>query len=219
MVNQSSNLPFGCVIRPIKTTNIDRLRLMMMPKSPDQLPSWVSVKMMLALYKMRTGTILYLITAVVIGMYLQLLDALGIPIQVPWVVIVYLVCLGLFIALGIRSLAKPEQLPKNCWVIEERGRFVGRALIKGYGSYSILGRVYIHPMRRRMGLGTELVKSLLQNYQKPTYVLTKRSIANFYIGIGFRKLSQRDKQRLHVSDSRYAVRSRMILLVHNYFFV
>lgn len=215
MANHSSNLPFGCVIRPIKTTDIDRLRLMMMPKSLDQLPSWVSVKMMLAFYKMRTGTILYLFSAAVIGMYLQALDTLGIPIDVLWIVVVYLACFGIFIALGLRSLAKPEHLPKNCWVIEEQGRFVGRALIKSHGSYSILGSLYIHPMRRGMGLGTALVKSLLQNYQKPIYVLTNRSVANFYQRLGFRKPSQIDKQRLRISKDPAPERSRMILLVHD----
>lgn len=215
MANYSSNLPFGCVIRPIKTTDIDRLRLMMMPKSPDQLPSWLSVKMMLAFYKMRTGTILYLFSAVVMGMYLQALSALGIPITMLWIVVVYLACLGIFIALGLRALAKPEHLPKNCWVVEEQGRFVGRALIKGHGSYSILGSLYIHPIRRKMGLGTALVKSLLQNYQKPIYVLTNRSVANFYQRLGFRKLSQSDKQRLHISNDPAPERSRLILLVHD----
>ncbi|ABW30346.1 GNAT family N-acetyltransferase [Acaryochloris marina] len=215
MANHSSNLPFGCVIRPIKTTDIDRLRLMMMPKSPDQLPSWVSMRMMLVFYKLRTGTILYLFSAVVIGMYLQALGALGIPINVLWIVIAYLAFLGLFIALGIRSLAKPEHLPKNCWVIEEQGRFVGRALIKSHGSHSILGSLYIHNTRRRMGLGTALVQSLLQNYPTPIYVLTNRSVAKFYQGLGFRKLSRRDKQKLRMGEHSVSERSPMILLAHD----
>lgn len=215
MANHSSNLPFGCVIRPIKTTDIDRLRLMMMPKSLDQLPSWVSVKMMLAFYKMRTGTILYLFSSVVIGIYLQVLDALGIPIDMLWVVVIYLACLGIFIALGLRSLAKPEHLPKNCWVIEEQGRFVARALIKSHGSYSILGSLSIHNTRRSMGLGTALVQALLQNYPTPMYVLTNRSVARFYQHLGFRKLSQRDKQRLRISNDPAPERSHLILLAHD----
>ncbi|WP_299414711.1 GNAT family N-acetyltransferase [Acaryochloris sp. IP29b_bin.148] len=215
MSSLGPELPSGCVIRPIKTTEIDRLRLMMMPKSLDQLPSWVSVKMMLVFYKLRTGTILYLFSAVVIGIYLQALGALGISINVLWIVVVYLACLGLFIALGLRSLAKPEHLPKNCWVIEEQGRFVGRAFIKSHGSYSILGSLYIHNTRRTMGLGTALVQALLQNYPTPIYVLTNRSVAKFYQGLGFRRLSRRDKQKLRISDNSVPKRSSMILLAHD----
>ncbi|GAA6621926.1 hypothetical protein [Scytonema sp. NUACC26] len=93
----SSELPSNYIIRPIQLTDFDVLSLRMMPNDPRRLPSWVSTKMILTLYKIKEGIVLAALPGSLLYVLILFYGSLDLPINWLWIWVSWLILLGICI--------------------------------------------------------------------------------------------------------------------------
>lgn len=189
MTHISSKLPLNYIIRPLQPTDLDLLSLYIMPTNPRQLPSWMSVKKALIISKIGQGIVLAVFPSVLL--YFSILFVSTFNLSIPWV----WVWVGWFMILGVCirfALTSRNDKLKFCWIVELNGCFVAYALLQPYGNYSILEALWVHSKWQRKRIGSALLKTLIQNVQKPIYVQSAVNATGFYTGLGFQKIRLKD---------------------------
>ncbi|MGM3307261.1 GNAT family N-acetyltransferase [Anabaena sp. WFMT] len=210
MTHPLSELPSGCIIRPLQLTDIDLLSLNMMPNNPRRLPSWVSVKMALILSKVGQGIVLAIIPGGLF--YVLILFFIGFHSYIPWLWI----GIGYFSILSVCLrfvLTHRSDWLKFCWIVEQKGCFIVYAILRPYKNYSIFEAIQVHPKWGRKGIGSTLVRTLIQNSQKPIYIESAFHITGFYTYLGFRKI--RLKNMPSDVQERFSFRGATVLMVYD----
>ncbi|WP_299485529.1 GNAT family N-acetyltransferase [Acaryochloris sp. IP29b_bin.137] len=195
------------IVRRVQPTQIDRLKFLIMPRSPYSKSSWMPEGCMIFICKMQLGVYIAFCLSILPGLF-----ALGILLWLgnasfQWHE--FAIAAAIFISFSIVTivvLALTNPQLKNFWVVEQRDRFIAYASIRSYQHFSVLEILRVLRKWRRQGLGSVLVSTMLQNYPKPVYLRTRRPTAKFYRRLGFRKiplkqLSPRVKAGLGILDA------------------
>ncbi|WP_299485524.1 GNAT family N-acetyltransferase [Acaryochloris sp. IP29b_bin.137] len=200
MFSSGPELPSEYVIRRCESTDEDYLKLLMMPKSPSSMPSWVSVNFLITLFEIRSGIVIFLFLQVLVlcmavffyGLHIGLLGA---TIYVDNVsIIIYLISFFLIAFMGTAIVMAQggrgwiKDYPWRYWVIEQEDRFLGSAYFQNYETFSVIRSLRICSKWRGKGLGTAIVKKLIQIGKKPIYLSPALGTSKFYRRIGFRRV-------------------------------
>lgn len=210
MVDTSPALPEGFRVRRLQLNDRDRLRLYMMPNNPRHVLAAVPIKTMLILYKIGHGIALALIPGIVLYFVIMLTLVTGsLSINWLWIGMSYLTLLGIciWIAFTLR-----EDWLQFCWVVEQQERFVAYSVLRPYKNYSVLELLQVHPRWARRGIGSTLVKTMLDKTPKPVYVESAIRVVSFYTRLGFRKI--RFKELPSDAQQRFSLRGVATLLVY-----
>lgn len=81
---------------------------------------------------------------------------------------------------------------KKFWLIEQKGRIVACGKLCNYDAYSVLHDVLVLPPYRRQGIGSALVRHLVQQTSKPLYLACFPSKIGFYTQLGFTPMRSTD---------------------------
>lgn len=205
----SSELPEGFTVRRLQLNDRDRLRLYMMPNNPRHVLATVAIKRMIILYKIGHGITLAIIPSVLLYIATVVMAISDLSINKLWIGIIWLILLGICIGVG---LTWREDWLQFCWVVEQKERFVAYAVLRPYGSYSVLELLQVHPKWVRRGIGSTLVKTMLDHSPKPVYVESAIRVVGFYTRLGFRKM--RFKELPSDAQKRFNFRGTATLLVY-----
>lgn len=199
MPKSQPEIPLEYVIRRCQATDRDYLKLLMMPKSPDSMPSWISVNFLTTLYEIKDWIVLstviqafMLVTAGFLFFYMELsgigvfADKILSIISLMSYVLISVALTTMVIIQGGRGWGK--DYPWRYWVIEHEDRFLGLAYFQNYETFSVIRCLRICSKLRRKGLGTALVKKLIQIGEKPIYLSPALGTAKFYRRLGFRRV-------------------------------
>lgn len=208
MVDNSPELPEGFRIRRLQLNDRDRLALYVMPNDPQQVLPFLSTNLKLAYHKFRLDFIL--INIVFIILFLVILPGLGSVSSNYWLWmgIIFL----LFLSGWIAVIFIPKRWHQFCWIVEYRGRFVAYGVLHPYHNHSELEWLYVYPNWRRRGIGSALVRTLIQHSTKPIYVKNTHGMTIFYTHLGFRKIRLQELP-LDVQH-RFNLRGTATLLVY-----
>lgn len=199
MPKSPCKIPSEYVIRRCQATDRDYLKLLIMPKSLDSMPSWISVNFLTTLYEIKNWIVLstliqafMLFTAVFLFFCMELsgigvfVDKISMIIFLMSYVLISFALTAMVIIQGGRGWGK--DYPWRYWVIEYEDRFLGFAYFQNYETFSVIRCLRICSKSRRKGLGTALVKKLIQTGKKPIYLSPASGTAKFYRRIGFRRV-------------------------------
>jgi len=209
MADISSKLPEGFEIRRLQLTDRDRLRLYMMPNDPRPVLATVPLKTMLILYKIKHGITLAVIPSILLCVVIAVMRIGELSINGLWIAIIWFILLG--ICIGI-ALTQREDWLQFCWVVEQQERFVAYAVLRPYKNYSVLELLQVHPKWARRGIGSTLVKTMLNQTPKPVYAESAIRVVGFYTRLGFRKI--RFKELPHDEQQHFNFRGTATLLVY-----
>ncbi|WP_088894777.1 GNAT family N-acetyltransferase [Leptolyngbya ohadii] len=210
MADISSKLPEGFRIRRLQLNDRDRLRLYMMPNDPRYVLPAVPIKTIIILYKIGHGIALALIPGIALYLVIAVTVVIsGLPINWLWIGISCLVLLGVctWFAFTLR-----EDWLQFCWVVEQQGRFVAYGVLRPYSGYSVLEWLQVHPKWVRRGIGSTLVKTMLDQAPKPVYVDSAVRAMKFYTRLGFHKI--RFKELSPDAQKHFRLRGVATLLVY-----
>ena len=146
---------------------------------------------------------------------LGLLTALGINLSF---------LLGLNFLLGIAGLASCKtafsllkivfsQEWKKFWIIEQEGRIVACGKICSYDTYSVPCDVLVLPKYRRQGIGSLLVRHLMQHAPKPLYLACFPDKIGFYTQLGFTPMRSADLSLMLRQELGISTRPDVVPLV------
>lgn len=209
MADISSKLPEGFRIRRLQLNDSDRLLLYTMPNHPSHLLTSIHIKTAFILYKIGLGIALALILSIVLYVLTVIMTIAGLPINGWWIGISWLVLLGICIRV---TLTLREDWLQFCWVVEQQERFVAYSVLRPYGSYSVLEWLQVHPKWARRGIGSTLVKTMIDQSPKPVYVDSAVRAVKFYIRLGFHKI--RFKELPPDAQKHFSLRGVATLLVY-----
>jgi GNAT superfamily N-acetyltransferase len=71
------------------------------------------------------------------------------------------------------------------WVVEYNNKLLGSAKFIQYDTYSYLDQLFVFPLYRNQGIGSDLVKYCTQKGQKPIYLICQPTLTQFYARLGF----------------------------------
>jgi N-acetylglutamate synthase-like GNAT family acetyltransferase len=209
MLDTSPKLPEGFRIRQLQLNDRDRLRLYMMPNDPRHVLAAVPIKTMIILYKIRHGITLAVIPSILLCVVIAVMRIGDLSINGLWIGIIWFILLG--ICIGV-ALTQREDWLRFCWVVEQQERFVAYAVLRPYKNYSILKLLQVHPKWARRGIGSALVKTMLDQTPKPVYIQSAIRVVGFYTRLGFRKI--RFKELPHDEQQRFNFRGTATLLIY-----
>ncbi|UBF28681.1 GNAT family N-acetyltransferase [Kovacikia minuta CCNUW1] len=210
MVDTSPELPEGFRIRRLQLTDRDRLRLYMMPNDPRYVLAAVPIKAMIILYKIGHGTALALIPGIVLYFVIVVTVVIsGLPINWLWIGISCFTLLGICIRF---AFTLREDWLQFCWVVEQQERFVAYGVLRPYSGYSVLEWLQVHPKWARRGIGSTLVKTMLDQSPKPVYVDSAVRAMKFYTRLGFHKIHF--KELSPDAQKHFSLRGIATLLVY-----
>ncbi len=92
------------------------------------------------------------------------------------------ILLGLMIGIFTANI---KQSIKGLWVVECHGELVAFAKLIHFRDKSYVHSLSVIPAWRRRGLGTALVKHLIQEATLPLYLTCNSSLVSFYSRLGF----------------------------------
>jgi GNAT superfamily N-acetyltransferase len=78
------------------------------------------------------------------------------------------------------------------WVIEANHTLSGSVQFIQYDTYSYLDQLFVFPLYRNQGLGSDLVYYLSKKGKKPIYLLCQPNLVKYYTRLGFCTLSKDD---------------------------
>lgn len=210
MASMSSELPLGYTVRRLQLNDRDRLAFYLMPHNPQPVLAFIPRKWMLILCKVGHGIVLTVIPGS--ALYVVILFFIGLSSRIDWSAIVlgWLALVG--VCVGFALGRSDEDWLKRCWVVEQEGRFVAYGVLRSYSDYSHLELLQVHPKWARKGLGSALVRTMLQQTPKPVYVESAIRVVGFYDRLGFRKI--RFKELPPKVQQRFQLRGVATLMVY-----
>lgn len=209
MVDTSPELPEGFRIRQLQLTDRDRLRLYTMPNDPRPVLAAVPIKTMAILYKIKHGITLAAIPSILLYVAIRVMAIGDLSINRLWIGIIWLILLK--ICIGV-ALTQREDWLWFCWVVEQQERFVAYGVLHPYKNYSVLELLQVHPKWARRGIGSTLVKTMLDRSPKPVYVESAIRVVGFYTRLGFQKIRLKELPR--DVQQRFNFRGTARLLVY-----
>lgn len=183
-----SDLPEGCRIRPLQLTDRDRLCFYLIPHNPEYILSILPIKLMLTLCQIRDGIVLAIIPS--IGLYtVTIIMVNSLSVNWLWIGLSWLIILGICISFAV---TRREDWLRFYWVAEQQGRFIAYGALHPYNNYSVIEALQVYPKWARKGIGSRLVKTMIEQSPKPVYVNSAVRVVGFYARLGFRKIRLKD---------------------------
>jgi GNAT superfamily N-acetyltransferase len=81
---------------------------------------------------------------------------------------------------------------RKFWIIEQKGRIVACGKLCNYATYSMLYNVLVAPECRLRGIGSALVKHLMEPATRPMYLACFPNKVGFYTRLGFVQMRSSD---------------------------
>lgn len=180
---EDTELPPGCIVRRACTTDkwtvINLIFFGVSRHVNSVLTATIFLAFTLFLLASGIGTVIILFT--ILDDWFSLPIKVGIMAWYIWSIISNTIC--------FRNLFSKSPL----WLIESNGLVVGYGLISHHKTYSILSSLYIVPTHRNQGLGSFLLKEIIENYNnnKLLYLLCRSNLISFYQRFGFVSVSRK----------------------------
>ena len=85
----------------------------------------------------------------------------------------------------------PTQLRwQQFWIIEQQGNIIACGQLRRQGEVQELGSLVVAPIKRRQGLGTQLVQHLIQQSTQPLYLeCLGKNLEQYYRRFGFMSIA------------------------------
>ncbi len=126
---------------------------------------------------------------------ISLLVLISIPLTTVCTIIgIYI---GIYMVLALAFLWMLFREETRIAIALYRGNIVGGAQINHHQSYMTLAGLYVSPKNRKQGVGSYLVKYILNGTYLPVYVLAMPGLEPFYASLGF--ISNQDKHGYNMS--------------------
>lgn len=209
MVDTSPELPEGFRIRRLQLNDRDRLAFYLMPNDPQRILAFVPTKIMLILCRIGHGIVYAIIPSTALFLVILVIVVTSLSINWFWIGLAWLMLLSSCIGF---ALTRHEDWHQFCWVVEQQKRLVAYGVLHPYGSYSVLELLQVHPRWMRRGIGSTLLKTMLDHSPKPVYVDSAVHAVKFYTHLGFHKV--RFKELSPAAQKHFRLRGVATLLVY-----
>lgn len=185
---KSYSLPPGCILRPARATDRVALRMLMLgfykwaipASSYSRLPQDVVIILAIA------------ITTIFIILFISEIIGFGTGLTGGEIFVLRgIFCLSVilpFLSIYIIGVFQPSY--SECWIVECKGRLVAYAILSHSSKLTELRCLFVTPNYQKKGIGSYIVKNLIQKINKPIYLIPALGKAGFYTRLGFVPVKQ-----------------------------